>query len=239
MTSTRANRPCHTTYPEGCTVAYLRVSTTEQAESGAGLAAQRAAIEAYAARAGLSVDHWLVDPGVSGSVAPLERPALGEALGILGGCKAGALLVAKSDRIARKTADLLALRDLAERQGWTLSAADGSVDWSTVHGRAMSTVMGAFAELERDLIRARTREGMAAKREAGVRLGRPITLPLDVRQQIAAARADGATFAAIALHLNDNKIPTARGGSRWYPSTVKAVCVSLEHDAYAARASEV
>src|SRR5665647_1701968 len=102
MTSTRAIRPGHATYPEGCTVAYVRVSTTEQAESGAGIAAQREAIEAYAARAGLSVDHWLTDPGVSGSVAPLERPALGEALSILGGCKAGALLVAKSDRIARK-----------------------------------------------------------------------------------------------------------------------------------------
>lgn len=237
MASTRSKRPQHGNYPRGCTVAYLRVSTTEQSESGAGLAAQRASIQAYADRAGLQIDHWLTDPGVSGSVAPLDRPALSEALNLLAGCNAGALLIAKGDRIARKTADLLALRDLSEKQGWTLSAADGSVDWSTPHGKAMSTVMGAFAELERDLIRARTREGMQAKREQGIRLGRPSTLPDDVRDRIASERAAGATFAKIAAGLNDDKIPTARGGASWYPSTVKAVCVSLGHDAYAAQRS--
>lgn len=45
----------HGTSPTGCTVAYLRVSTSEQQESGAGLAAQRSAIQAYADRHGLQV----------------------------------------------------------------------------------------------------------------------------------------------------------------------------------------
>lgn len=228
-----AKKPHHPRYPSGCVVAYLRVSTAEQSESGAGLDAQRAAIEGYATRNGLQIDRWCVDPGVSGSVAPPDRPALSEALRVLARCEAGVLLVAKGDRIARKTADLLALREMSERQHWTLSAADGSVDWSTAHGRAMSTVMGAFAELERDLIRARTREGMAAKRAQGVRLGRPVELPTPVRQRIAAERQAGASFAKIAAGLNESEIATARGGRTWYPSTVKAVCDSLAHDAYA------
>lgn len=170
---------------------------------------------------------------MSGSVHPLQREGLSNALGLLGACKAGVLLIAKSDRIARKTKDLLDVRDLAEAQGWTLSAADGSVDWSSSHGRAMSTVMGAFAELERDLIRTRTREGMAAKREQGVRLGRPATVPADVRKRIAADREAGHSLQAIADALNDQLTPTVRGGARWYPSTVRAVTVSNKHDFYA------
>lgn len=108
---------------------------------------------------------------------------------------------------------------------------------TTIHGRAMSTVMAAFAELERDLIRARTREGMAAKRASGVRLGRPVTLPQAVRERIAAERASGATLAAIAASLNGDKVATARGGSQWHPSTVAAVLRSLDNDAVAAAAT--
>ena len=217
-----------------CNIAYLRVSTAEQAESGAGLAAQRAAIEDYAIRHGLEVDRWFTDEAVSGSVAPLDRPGLAEALAMLARCKAGVLLIHKGDRIARKTADLLALRDLSERQHWTLSAADGSVDWSTAHGRAMSTVMGAFSELERDLIRARTRDALQARKAAGKRLGRPATLSAEVRDWIKSERIAGHSFAYIADGLNQSGVQTARGGVRWYPSTVKAVMDSHALDAQSA-----
>lgn len=244
MGPTPSKRPRHGAYPAGCVVAYLRVSTNEQVDSGAGLIAQRAAIASYAARTGLTVDHWFTDEGVSGSIAPLDRPALSKALAILGACRSGVLLVGKSDRVARKTADLLALRDRAKREGWTLSAADGSVDWSTSHGRAMSTVMGAFAELERDLIGTRTREGMAAKKAQGVRLGRPVTVPDDVRERIAKERTAGRTLAAIADGLSADGVPTvgngankpgktAKRGVRWYPSTVRSVLVSVELDEFA------
>lgn len=114
---------------------------------------------------------------MSGSLSPDARPALREALDRLVGCDHGALIVAKLDRIARKAADLLALRDAAERGRWALCAADGIVDTATPHGRAMTTVMGAFAELERHLIRVRAREALAARKVAGVRLGRPVVLP--------------------------------------------------------------
>jgi Resolvase, N terminal domain len=78
----------------------------------------------------------------------------------------------------------LGLRDLAESRSWSLVAADGSIDTSTPHGRAMTTVMSAFAEMERDLISTRTREGLAAKKAAGVRLGRPSELPAAVREWV-------------------------------------------------------
>jgi DNA invertase Pin-like site-specific DNA recombinase len=229
-----SKKPKHGDYPAGCVVAYLRVSTAEQVASGAGLDAQREAVTAYAARAGLTVDEWCVDEGVSGSVPPTARPALAKALDILNRCTAGVLIVGKVDRIARKASDLLALRDLAEVQGWALSAADGSVDTATPHGRAMTTVMGAFAELERDLIRARTRDALAARKAAGVRLGRPTGLPDAVRARIAAERREGRTLGAIADRLTADTVPTAQGGARWYPSTVRAVLESVRLDSYSA-----
>ena len=213
-------------------IAYLRVSSDQQAESGLGLAAQRAAIEAYAIRQGVQIDRWATDAAVSGSVHPRKRPGLSGALASLG---AGALLiVAKGDRIARKTRDLLELRDLAEVQGWTLAAADGSVDWSTPHRRAMSGVMSVFAELERDLIRARTTEALGALLDSGVRLGPAVQLPEPIRQRIRAERAAGATMAAIADRLTAEGVPTPTGKRTWYPSSVKSVLCSLERDAYAA-----
>lgn len=213
-------------------VGYLRVSSSEQAASGLGLEAQRAAIVAAADRLGLTVSHWAEDAAVSGSIAPASRPGLGYALTLLG--SGGTLIVAKADRMARKASDLLALRDLSERDGWGIVAADGSYDSTTPHGRAMSTVSAAFAELERDLIRSRTREALAVKRAEGVRLGRPVTLAQDVRERIAAERAAGRTLQAIADGLNADNVPTARGGATWRPSQVRAVVVSMERDAEAA-----
>lgn len=219
-----------TRHPTDWTVAYLRVSTDEQTESGAGLDAQRAAIEGYAARCGLEVHAWHVDAGVSGSIAPADRPAFGDALMDLSRGKSGVLIVAKPDRIARKAADLLALRDLSEGQGWSIAAADGSLDNSTPHGRAMTGMMGVFAELERDLIRTRTREALAARKASGVRLGRPVTLDGAVRDRIVTERQGGSTLQAIADGLNAESVPTARGGARWRPSQIRAVLLSVDRD---------
>ncbi len=180
------------TTPSGCVVAYLRVSTAEQVLSGAGLDAQRQAITAYAERTGITVDRWCIDEGMSGSMSPLQRPAMTEALGMLGDCRSGVLIVAKLDRLARKAMDLLALRDLAEAQGWALSAADGSIDMASPHGRAMTKCHGRLAgQLERDLIRGRTREALAAKKAQGVRQGRRSQVPADVKKRIAEERREG------------------------------------------------
>src|ERR1035438_8310294 len=82
-------------------VAYLRVSKDEQK---LGPEAQRAAVEAWAAREGVQVAGWHLDQGVC-SVDPLdERPALVAALAALREHGAGLLVVAKRDRIARDPA---------------------------------------------------------------------------------------------------------------------------------------
>jgi len=84
----------------------------------------------------------------------------------------------------------------------------------------LANVLASFAQFERRLIGQRTVEALRAKRAAGVRLGRPRALPSDVRERIARARRDGATYATIADTLNQDGVPTAHGAARWRPSTV-------------------
>src|SRR3954471_3387194 len=89
-------------------VAYVRVSTDEQADSGAGLTAQRAAISAEAARRGWTVIAWHEDAGISGkSIA--GRPGLGAALEAVETGQAAGIVVAKLDRLSRSLADFAGL----------------------------------------------------------------------------------------------------------------------------------
>jgi|SRR5690242_13542624 len=204
-------------------IGYLRVSTAEQVESGAGLDAQRHAIEQLAAARGIEITAWYADEGVSGGVSPLRRPELSKALAALAAGPASVLLFGKADRVGRSAPDLLALRSRAEAEGWTLVSADGSVDLTTAHGRLLFTQLAAVAEFERDLIRTRTREALAVKRAQGVRLGRPSVLPEAVVRRIVEEHDSGAGWSAIARGLMADGVPTARGGDIWHPSAVQKV----------------
>jgi DNA invertase Pin-like site-specific DNA recombinase len=201
-------------------IGYVRVSTDEQKNSGAGLAAQRAAIEAECVRRGWQLVSVEEDAGYSAK--DLKRPGVQIALETLRRGDAGALVVAKLDRLSRSMLDFTAVMAKASKQGWALVALDCAVDTTTPAGEAMANVLATFAQFERRLIGQRTREALAAKRAAGVQLGRPTTMPDTVRARIAGERDEGLTLAAIADRLNAEQVPTAQGGSRWWPSTVRA-----------------
>jgi DNA invertase Pin-like site-specific DNA recombinase len=87
----------------------------------------------------------------------------------------------------------------------------------------MANVMATFAQFERRLIGQRTREALAAKKDAGVRLGRPPGITRELAQRIRSEREDGATLREIADRLNADGIPTPRGGVQWRPSSLEAV----------------
>jgi DNA invertase Pin-like site-specific DNA recombinase len=83
--------------------------------------------------------------------------------------------------------------------------------------------MASAAQWERRIIGQRTKEALAARREQGVRLGRP-ALPKDaLGRRVAAMRKRGMTLQAIADQLNAEGQQTLRGGREWRPSTVRAV----------------
>lgn len=208
-------------------IGYLRVSTEEQAASGAGIDAQRAAITAEADRRGWGDRlEWLTDEGYSAK--NLQRPAIADALERLAAGEAGTLVVSKLDRLSRSLLDFAGLMARAEREGWHLVALDLGVDTSSPQGEMVAHVMASFAQFERKLIGARTRDALAAKRRAGVRLGRPPEVAAPVAERIRAARAAGASYRAIADELNAEQVPTVHGGAQWWPGTVRAIVLAQD-----------
>jgi len=200
---------------------YVRVSTEGQHESGAGLAAQESAIRAEAGRRGWDLELISEGHGVSGASA--DRPALAAALARLDAGEADVLVVAKLDRLSRSVAHGAEVMDRAKRRGWSLVALDFGLDTTTPAGEMVAAIVLATSQYERRLIGQRTREALAAKRAAGVRLGRPQALPDDVVARIVAERGEGRTLTAIGAGLEADGVPTARGGAAWHASTVRAV----------------
>jgi DNA invertase Pin-like site-specific DNA recombinase len=202
-------------------IAYARVSTGEQAISGAELEAQREAMLAEAERRGWTHVTFLEDAGFSGK--DLKRPGIREALEALRSGRADVLVVAKLDRLSRSLLDFAGLMVTASKQHWALIALDVNVDTTTAAGEAMANMMATFSQFERRLISQRTKDALAVKRSQGVQLGRPRLLSDEVVARIKSERAAGQTYSAIAAGLNEDAVPTAQGGRAWYPSTIAKV----------------
>ena len=191
---------------------YTRVSTLEQAGSGLGLEAQRATIEAEAARRGWELVRVYEDAGASGRSVSARR-GLQEALDAIERGEAQALVVAKLDRLSRSVIDFASLMQRSQRKGWALIAIDVAIDTTTPAGGLVANVMASVAEWERRhdrrADRCRSRRETRAGREA-----RPS--PRDQPRQ----RSRGSR-SCIALAtgwrrsrtaLNDEGVPTPRGG---------------------------
>lgn len=143
-------------------IAYLRVSTDKQAESGLGLEAQRATVQAYLASQGASDTDctWFVE---AESGRNNERPELQKALR-LARIKKSRLVIAKLDRLARNAHFLTGIME----SGVDLYCCDlPNAD------RLVFTVMAGVAEWEARAISERTRKALQAAKERGVRLGNP------------------------------------------------------------------
>jgi DNA invertase Pin-like site-specific DNA recombinase len=161
---------------------YARVSTDGQT-----LAAQDAALRAagcakvYAEKA---------------SGAKTDRAELRKVVARLG--DGDVLMVTRLDRLARSTRDLLNTLDAIAKKGAGFrSLADTWADTTTPHGRLMLTILGGLAEFERELIRARTGEGRARAKAAGVHMGRPPKLTPHQRREAIARRDAGETLSDI------------------------------------------
>jgi DNA invertase Pin-like site-specific DNA recombinase len=179
-------------------------------------------------RRGWTVAEHLSDNGRSGKRAD-NRPALTDALDLLTAGDADVLVVAKLDRLARSTVDLGRLMLRADRDGWDLVILDLDVDTSTPSGRLMLRVVGAVAEYESDLISDRAKMTHRQRKERGLRAGQAPMLPDQVRERVASMRDEGLSLRAIATELEDDGVPTAKGG-RWHASTVAHVLRSVAVD---------
>jgi DNA invertase Pin-like site-specific DNA recombinase len=149
-------------------VAYLRVSTEEQ---HLGPEAQRMAVTQWAERGKISVVAWHTDAGVSGAAALDDRPGLTSVFADLATHKAGVLVVARRDRLARDVVIAATIERTAAQYGARVISADGVGNGDSPADQFMRTILDGAAAYERALIRARTRAALRARRARGDRAG--------------------------------------------------------------------
>lgn len=206
-------------------ITYRRASTREQGDSGLGLQAQTAALEAAVASKGWEhvADVQDVHTGKSRS----GRKGLEAALKMLAEGRADVLLATKLDRLSRSVQDFAELLDTARAQGWKVKVLDPDVDTSSENGALVAGILMQVAQWEARIISRRTRDALAEARKNGTRLGRPTSIPEDVRERIVTMRGDH-TLQQIADALDAEQVPTAQGGAKWHVSTVRYVVRSAD-----------
>lgn len=208
------------TSPISPLVAYYRVSTERQGQSGLGLDAQRAAVSPYAAGRDLLGEFVEIESGRKDN-----RPQLAAALAL---CrqKRAVLVIAKLDRLARSVAFISNLMD----SGVEFVAVDmPQANRLTLH------ILAAVAEHEREMISQRTRAALAAAKARGIRLGNPRSDTTRMRAAVAervasfrtgvlptiqALQAEGRSLRGIAAELNARGIKAPRGGI-WHPAGLR------------------
>ena len=147
-------------------VAYVRVSTSRQADDGNSISNQDNRIRDYAKLRGLKLRSRdiVIDDGVSGGIPLWDRPAGGMLLDRIESGKYQHIITVKLDRLFRLVSDSLETIDYlhSEDIGDHIIDLNGqALDTSSSMGRFFITMMAALAEMERGLISERTQEGMA------------------------------------------------------------------------------
>jgi DNA invertase Pin-like site-specific DNA recombinase len=219
--------PISSTRSQLLALAYCRVSTADQAEDGASLDAQESMLREQASRRGWDIEVVREEGKSAKSIT--GRPLLLEALRKLDSNEADVLLAVRLDRVSRSLTDFAGLYDRSGKKGWAIVLPSSGIDTTaaaTPSDRFSAQIQAAAAELERGLISARTKEGMAQRRAEGAKFGRPRLIPDDVLARIVDERAAGKSFPKIAATLNAEGIETAHGGLRWYPSTISKALAS-------------
>jgi DNA invertase Pin-like site-specific DNA recombinase len=212
---------------------YIRVSRDEQADSGLGLEAQRQRIRAYCEAKGLQLTTLFEGPAVSGG-KPLSSRAAGSRLLTDARRYRAVVIVAKFDRLFRSVADAAQTIADFERRGIELVAISEGFNMTNPYGRAMAQMASVFAELERAMIRERTKAALKVKRGRGERIsghapygwdfGRGGRLVENATEQRAVAwirqlHSQGTSLRQIAEMLNEKGVEPKRA-KKWLHSSV-------------------
>ncbi len=175
---------------------YARVSTKHQE-----LETQLLPLRAYIQSRGLVIAGTYLDFGVSGSKE--SRPELDRLMKDARKRKFDGVLVARFDRFARSVRHLVTALGEFNSLGIQFISLNESIDTSTPMGKAMFAVIGAMAELERDLIRERIHAGLNRARSQGKKLGPP--LKIFDRGRAIELRKAGKSFRVIAREFGVSK----------------------------------
>ena len=152
------------------------------------------------------------------------RPGLGHALERISSRQAQGLVVAEFSRLTSSAAELGAIIQWLTHYGARLVVAEHALDTESEAGRLAARILVKVLGWERERLSERTRKGLrAAVRGNGRTGGRPaVTGDPELRERIRRMRAEGMSLQAIADRLNEDGVPTFRGGSKWRHSSVQA-----------------
>jgi site-specific DNA recombinase len=217
-------------------VIYARFSPRPDAEDCDSVEKQRDRCRSYCKAHGYDVIGEKDDEDMSGGRAD-NRPGLQAAIGLA--CKHKAVLVVyKLDRLARNTRDALDVLERLQKSKADLASLVEQINSRSPMGKFFFTQLAAFAELEREQIRARTSAAMRSYQSDGRRMTRadrcsfgqqpdpsdPARLidhpeELAVLEGIRQLRAEGKGAKAITTALNAEGVPCR--GERWHLTTVR------------------
>ncbi len=144
---------------------YLRVSTTEQAEEGFSIAAQKERLKAYIMSQGWELASTYEDGGYSGGTT--NRPSFNKLREDMRHNQFDLILVYKLDRLSRNMRDLSNLVHEMDEQGVFFKSATEPFDTTTPAGKLIFNMLGSVAEFERGMIAERVRMGMMQKAREG------------------------------------------------------------------------
>ena len=178
---------------------YMRVSTKGHNQT---TETQALALREYAAHRGFLIVEEYRDDGISGSKD--SRPALDRLMRDARARRFDVVIVARFDRFARSVSHLLRALEEFSHLGVDFVSLSESIDTSTPMGRMIFTVLGAVAELERNLIKERVQMGISRARKQGKALGRP-------RVQIDPLQVTGLRACGLSLNEIAGKLGVGRG----------------------------
>jgi DNA invertase Pin-like site-specific DNA recombinase len=153
----------------------------------------------------------------------LSRPGLAYALERITREEASVLVVSELSRITRSAAELGTVIEWISRSNARLVATAHALDTHRIDGRLAAELLVEVSRWEANRLSERTRNGLEAARRNGRSTGRPAVADHpDLKARILQMRAQGMTLQAIADKLNEEGVPTVRGGSKWRHSSVQA-----------------
>ena len=201
-------------------IAYLRVSTEEQAREGISMSAQRKKIRAWVALNAPGAEiHLFEDKGISG-IKLSTRPALMEALEKAEKTRDAALVVYSLSRLSRSTKHTLWLAEKLDKAKCELVSLSEKIDTTTAAGKMVFRMLAVLAEFERDQISERTRMALAQLRADGKRFSRHPVYPDHFAERAAELRDRGMSYRKIAVRMGQEGYKTHMGGP-WQAAVVR------------------
>jgi DNA invertase Pin-like site-specific DNA recombinase len=197
-------------------IGYVCVPSASNGE----LSQQTAAVTACCKERGLELMSVVHDVDSAGRD---QRPSLAWALEQLANRQAEVLVVGRLRDLTSNVANLAPLLSWFDVEQRTLIAVDLRLDTSTEAGQLAAVAITGVGGWEHERISERTRRGLEAARSRGTAQGRTAVADVpELQERIAAMREQGMTLQAIADVLNEEGVPTLRGGKEWRPSSVQA-----------------